>query len=67
MPKNQEARIIPGTAIAKYPAWTVLPQQPVTFIYADYRIDTDIDVNDIGRIRVKPGYNINVSEIRYGY
>lgn len=68
MPKNQVAIIPAGTQqIAKYPNWTTLPQQPVTHIEADHRIDTDIDVNGVGRVRVKSGYNINVADIRYNY
>jgi hypothetical protein len=68
MPKNQTA-VIPALTqqFAKYPAWTVLPQQPVTDIQADHRVETDIDVNGVGRVRVKPGYNINIGEIRYKY
>lgn len=68
MPKNQVAIIPAGSqAIAKFPNWTTLPVQPVTFIQADHRIETDIDVNGVGRVRVKPGYNINIGEIRYGF
>lgn len=53
--------------IAKYPAWTTLPEVPLSYIHADHRIETDIDVNGVGRIRVKPGYNVSgLDEIRYG-
>jgi hypothetical protein len=68
MPRNQTASIPPvNQTVAKYPAWTVLPQQPVTWIHADHRVEIDIDVNGVGRVRVKPGYNVNIGEIRYGY
>lgn len=67
MPKNLEAKITPQTQIPKYPSWYTLPQQPVSWIQADGRTDTDIDVNGVGRVRVRPGYNVNIDEIRYGY
>ena len=66
MPK-QLGKILPSTQLPKWPTWYTLPNQPVSFIHADHRIETDIDVNGVGRVRVKPGYNINVDEIRYGY
>lgn len=64
MPK---AVVTKSTQIAKYPAWYVLPHPNVKYIEADYRIETDIDANGVGRVRVKPGYNINVDEIRYDH
>ena len=68
MPRNQTATIAARTQqIAKYPNWTTLPQQPITFIQGDHRIETDIDINGVGRVRVKPGYDINIDEIRYGF
>jgi hypothetical protein len=70
MPKNLQGVIaaISTTQIAKYPNWTTLPQRPITWIQADHRIETDIDESTgIGRVRVKPGYNINIADIRYGY
>lgn len=66
MPKNQQVKIIPPQVIAKYPAWTVLPEQPINYIYADHRVETEIDATGVGRVRVKPGYNANIDEIRYG-
>ena len=64
-----ETRISPHDTtkpqIAKYPNWTVLPVANIKSITADHRIDTDIDVNGVGRIRVKPGYNANVDDVRY--
>lgn len=67
MSKHQPilALISKATQLPKFPNWYVIPQQPVLEIQADYRVETDIDVNDVGRVRVKPGYNINVEDIRY--
>lgn len=57
---------IPKTfQLPKYPNWYTLPQPNIKNIEADYRIESEIDANGVGRIRVKPGYNINVDEIRY--
>jgi hypothetical protein len=71
MPKGQEAKTqatkLGGTPISKYPTWTVLPQQPISYIHADHRIETDVDALGVGRVRVKPGYDVNIEEIRYGY
>lgn len=68
MPKApQRGTVPPPFQLPKHPTWYTLPQQPITYIYADHRIETDIDVNGVGRVRVKPGYNINVEEIRYDY
>lgn len=63
MAKNKEFRQAVST---KFPAWQILPDQPISYIYADHRVETDIDVNGVGRVRVKPGYNVNVEDIRYG-
>jgi len=71
MPQNQKITIRPHDTtqalIAKYPAWTVLPQANIQWIQADHRIETDVDALGVGRVRVKPGYNVNIDEIRYGY
>lgn len=53
--------------IAKWPSWTVLPRSNITVIHADHRVNTDIDANGVGRVQVKPGYNVNVEDIRYEY
>lgn len=66
MPK-QKGTISQSTQVAKFPAWTTLPKQPILNIEADYRVNTDIDVNGVGRVQVKPGYNVNIEEIRYEY
>lgn len=72
MPKNSRVTVrigpvAPVLQIAKYPAWTTLPQSPIYDIQADHRVETDIDATGVGRVRVKPGYNVNVDEIRYVY
>lgn len=67
MAKNILVRIVPPQVISKFPTWTVLPEQPVSFIHADHRVETDIDATGLGRVRVRPGYNANIDEIRYGY
>lgn len=53
--------------IAKAPNWTILPNAPVTDIRCDYRCNCEIDVNGIGRVQVKPGYSVNISDIDYTY
>lgn len=53
--------------IPRFPNWYTLPHPNVTNIEADHRIETDIDANGVGRIRVKPGYNVNVEEVRYDH
>jgi hypothetical protein len=55
------------TQVAKAPNWTTLPHRPITEIQSDHRINAEIDVNGVGRVQVKPGYNINIDEIRYSY
>lgn len=71
MPQNQQSKILPHdptkASIAKFPNWTTLPQQPVTEIQCDYRMNCNIDPNGVGQIQMKPGYNANVDEIRYKY
>lgn len=66
---NQKAIISPvtGNLIPKFPGWHTLPQQPIMWIQADSRVETDIDVNGVGRVRVRPGNNVNIDEVRYGY
>lgn len=65
---RQRATVVAGTTIAQSPNWTTLPNSPVTDIQADHRIETDIDVNGIGRVRMRPGYpSAAMSEIRYSY
>lgn len=68
MPQNKKSSLLPTTnSIPKYPNWLTLAEPNIQFIYADHRVETDIDANGVGRVRVKPGYNANVEEIRYGY
>jgi hypothetical protein len=54
-------------SIAKSPTWTTLPQPNIQEIQTDYRLETNIDPNGVGQVRVRPGYNVNVDEIRYRY
>jgi hypothetical protein len=68
VPKGQRATYsMPSQTIAKAPNWTTLPKPNITYIYADHRVNTDIDANGVGRVQVKPGYNVNVEDIRYDY
>jgi hypothetical protein len=71
MPQNQQNKILPHDptqpAIAKFPNWTTLPKQPITEIQCDYRMNCQIDVNGVGQVQMKPGYNANVDEIRYKF
>jgi hypothetical protein len=69
MPKNQpvKATIAPPTAIAKYPNWTTLNNgAPVYNVEAPPTVEVDVnDQTGVARVRVLPGYNANISEIRY--
>lgn len=67
MPRNLTGVVPKSTQLPAYPNWYTLPQRPVTWIQADHRVETEIDINDVGRVRVKPGYSVNIDEIRYGY
>lgn len=66
-PKSTKASIQQNQQLPKWPTWYILPQPNILDIQADYRVETDIDANGVGRVRVKPGYNVNISEIRYEY
>lgn len=66
-PKVSKAAIPKTQQLPKWPTWFTLPQPNITDIQADHRVETDIDANGVGRVRVKPGYNVNIEEIRYEY
>lgn len=65
--KVQQAVLPKSQQLPKYPTWFTLPQPNILDIQADHRVETDIDANGVGRVRVKPGYNANVEEVRYTY
>lgn len=65
---KSEGTVLRGVQIAKWPAWTTLPGTPVQWIDADVScVEAEIDINDVGRVRIKPGCSVNVADIRYGY
>lgn len=66
-PKSTKNTIPKSFQLPKWPNWYTLPQPNILDIQADYRVETDINANGVGRVRVKPGYNVNVEDIRYEY
>lgn len=66
-PKSTKSTVPVSQQLPKWPTWFTLPQPNIIDIQADHRVETDIDANGVGRVRVKQGYNVNISEIRYEY
>lgn len=65
MPKDRPTKSIVSTAISKYPTWTTLNNgQPVVSVEAPPKVELDIDVNNVARVRVLPGYDANIGELR---
>lgn len=72
MAQNLTGKILPHDpttgVVAKFPNWTTLPKAPIIEIQCGPRMNCQIDVNGIGQVQMKPGYDFgNFDEIRYRY